>query len=144
MMPDYPAPASTPTTVESPRPPTTSALVVYLLFAVAAILGIIGHGFLVGAPLFTLIGVIGVIVAYITRGDVRGTWLESHLSWLIRTFWWSLLWNCLGWLVFWALVWILIGVPIAWTIWIATTIWVIYRVVKGYLHFQRNEPVSGL
>ena len=143
-MADYPAPVSAPATVDAPKPPTTSAVVVYILFAIAAIAGIAGHGFLVGAPLFTILGVIGVIVAYVSRSEARGTWLESHFAWLIRTFWWSLLWNCLGWLVFWVFVWILIGVPIAWAIWVATTIWVVYRVVKGYLRLQRSEPVSGL
>ena len=49
--------------------------------------------------------------------------------WLIRTFWWSLLWNCLGWV----LAVTLIGLPVALAIWVATTIWVIYRVIRGYL-----------
>ncbi|HET9750267.1 MAG TPA: hypothetical protein VFS06_13285 [Casimicrobiaceae bacterium] len=138
-MADYPAPV-----VQSRQPPVNATLIVYALFAIAAIVGIVGHGFLIGAPLFTILGIIGVVIAYVSRGDARGTWLESHMSWLIRTFWWSLFWNCLGWLIFWTLVWILIGAPIAWAIWIATTIWVIYRVVKGYLRFHQSQPVSGL
>jgi Predicted membrane protein len=98
-MADYIAPVPTTSATESRQPPVNAALVVYILFAIAAVAGLIGHGMLVGAPLLTLVGIVGVIVAYITRGDGRGTWIESHLTWLIRTFWWSLLWNCLGWLV---------------------------------------------
>src|SRR6478736_1991637 len=117
-------------------PTGSSTQVVYLLFGLAAIGGIVGHGMLVGAPLLTIIGVIAVIVAYITRSNAQGTWTASHLSWLIGTFWWSFLWNCLGWV----LAVTLIGLPVALAIWVATTIWVIYRVIRGYLHFHDSHP----
>jgi len=124
----------------SRQPPVTATLVVYLLFGFAAIAGIVGHGMLVGAPLLTLVGVIAVIVAYITRSDAQRTWAQSHLTWLIGTFWWSLLWNCIGWV----LAVTLIGLPVALAIWIATTIWVIYRVIRGFLYFHRGEPIPGI
>jgi uncharacterized membrane protein len=114
--------------------------VVYLLFGLAAIGGIVGHGMLVGAPLLTIIGVIAVIVAYITRSNAEGTWTASHLSWLIGTFWWSFLWNCLGWV----LAVTLIGLPVALAIWVATTIWVIYRVIRGYLYFHDSKPIPAV
>jgi uncharacterized membrane protein len=134
-MADYPAPVA-----ESRQPPVTGTLIVYALFAIAAIVGIAGHGLLIGAPLFTILGVVGVVIAYVCRGDARGTWLESHVGWLIRTFWWSLLWNVVGW-IFAATI---IGLPVAWVVWVATTLWVLYRVVKGYLRFHGSEPVGGL
>lgn len=140
-MADYQAvPTGSSTESVSRQPPVTAVLVVYALFAVAAIAAIVGHGMLVGAPLLTIIGVIGVIVAYITRSDARGTWAESHLTWLIRTFWWSFLWNCLGWL----LAVTLIGLPLAIALWVAATIWVIYRVIRGYLLFHDSKPIAGL
>jgi len=123
----------------SRQPPVGAAIVVYALFTIAALVGIIGHGMLVGAPLLTLVGIVAVIVAYITRGDARGTWTESHFTWLIRTFWWSLLWNCLGWLV--AVT--VIGLPLAIAIWVATTVWVIYRVIRGYLLFHQSNPAPA-
>ena len=135
-MADYPAPV---TTAQS-RPPVTATLVVYILFAIAAVVGLAGHGLLVGAPLLTLLGVVGVIVAYITRSDARGTWAESHLHWLIRTFWWSFLWNAFGWLA--AIT--VIGLPVAVAIWVVTSIWVIYRVIRGYLLFHDSKPVPGM
>ena len=99
-MADYQAvPTGSSTQDSSRQPPVTATLVVYVLFGLAAIGGIVGHGMLVGAPLLTIIGVIAVIVAYITRSDAQGTWTASHLTWLIRTFWWSFLWNCLGWVL---------------------------------------------
>ena len=136
-MADY---STVPTQDASRQPPVGAAIVVYTLFAIAALVGVVGHGMLVGAPLLTLVGIVAVIVAYITRGDARGTWTETHFTWLIRTFWWSLLWNCLGWLV--AVT--LIGLPLAIAIWVATTIWVIYRVIRGYLLFHESKPVPGM
>jgi len=140
-MADYEAvPTGSSTADLSRQPPVTATLVVYLLFGFAAIAGIVGHGMLVGAPLLTLVGVIAVIVAYITRSDAQRTWAQSHLTWLIGTFWWSLLWNCIGWV----LAVTLIGLPVALAIWIATTIWVIYRVIRGFLYFHRSEPIPGI
>ena len=140
-MADYQAvPTTSPTQDSSRQPPVTATLVVYLLFGLAAIGGIVGHGMLVGAPLLTIIGVIAVIVAYITRSNAQGTWTASHLTWLIGTFWWSFLWNCLGWV----LAVTLIGLPVALAIWVATTIWVIYRVIRGYLYFHDSKPIPGV
>jgi uncharacterized membrane protein len=122
----------------SRQPPATGALVAYILFGVAGLVGFAGHGFL------SVVSIVAVILAYVSRGDLRGTWAESHLTWLIRTFWWSFLWNCIGWLVLVTLGIILIGFPIAIGIWVATTIWVIYRLVKGYLLFKDSQPIPGV
>jgi uncharacterized membrane protein len=143
-MPDFPAQPSPAAPVTAAEPPVSATLVVYVLFAIAAVVGLVGHGMLVGAPLLTLLGIVAVIIAYVKRSDARGTWTESHLTWLIRTFWWSFLWNCVGWLVLVTLGIILIGFPLAIGIWIATTIWVIYRLVRGYLLFKDSKPIPGM
>jgi uncharacterized membrane protein len=143
-MPDFPAQPSPVAPVTAAEAPISATLVVYVLFAIAAVVGLVGHGMLVGAPLLTLLGIVAVIIAYVKRGDARGTWTESHLTWLIRTFWWSFLWNCIGWLVLVTLGIILIGFPLAIGIWIATTIWVIYRLVRGYLLFKDSKPIPGM
>jgi uncharacterized membrane protein len=140
-MADYQAvPTGSSTADVTRQPPVTATLVVYALFAFAAIAGIVGHGMLVGAPLLTIIGVVAVVVAYVTRSDASGTWAASHLTWLIRTFWWSLLWNGIGWI----LAVTLIGLPVAVAIWVATTVWVIYRVIRGYMAFYRSEPIAAM
>jgi uncharacterized membrane protein len=146
-MADYPAPVTTPTstpTSESRQPPLTAALLVYILFALAALAGIASHGFPLFAPLLGLIGIVAIIIAYVKRGEAAGTWVASHFHWLIRTFWWSLLWALLGGLVLITLGLILIGIPIAFLIWAADTIWVIYRVIRGYLLFHESKPVPGM
>jgi uncharacterized membrane protein len=138
---DPPPPAPTSQASTSSNVPVSSTLVVYLLFGLAAVVALVGHGMAVGAPLLTLIGIVAVIIAYVKRDDARGTWTESHLTWLIRTFWWSFLWNCIGWLILFTLGLVLIGIPIAIAIWVITTIWVIYRLVRGYLYFKDSQPI---
>ena len=119
--------------------PISATLLVYILFALAAVIALVGQGMMVGAPLLTLIGIVAVIIAYVKRDDARGTWTESHLSWLIGTFWWSLVWNVLGWIV--AVT--VIGIPLAIAIWVITTIWVIYRLIRGYLWFKDSKPIPA-
>jgi uncharacterized membrane protein len=142
-MADYPAEvqvASNPAT----NAPVGAILAVYVLFGIAAVVGIAGHGMAVGAPLLTILGIVAVIIAYVKRDDAKGTWTASHATWLIRTFWWSFLWNVIGMLVLFTLGLILIGIPIAYAIWIATTIWVIYRLVRGYLYFKDSQAIPGV
>jgi uncharacterized membrane protein len=86
------------------------------------------------AAYFTgLTALVGVIVNYVKLDDVRGTWLESHFRWQIRTFWFALLWFVLGWLSWLVFVgMIVVG---------ATAIWVIYRIVKGWLNLYEDLPM---
>jgi uncharacterized membrane protein len=134
----------TPATPAERQPPVTAVLIVYVLFAIAAIAAFAAHGLPLIAPLVGLAGIIGIILAYIKRGDAQGTWVGSHLHWLIRTFWWSLLWAVLGGIILILLGLILIGIPIAFGIWIADTIWVFYRLIRGILLFKDSRPVPGM
>lgn len=136
---------------ESPLAPGTpsaslisTTLVVYALFGVAAIAGLVSSGFPLVAPLMGVIGIVGLILAYVKRSDAAGTWLASHYRWLIRTFWFSLLWGMVGGLVLVTLGLILVGIPIAIGIWVITTIWVIYRLLRGYVLFNDSKPVPGM
>ncbi len=134
------APPSTPANASGPSQSLISTtLLVYALFGVAAVAGLVSAG-LLSTPLLGLIGLIGLILAYVKRGEAAGTWLQSHYRWLIRTFWFSVLWNIVGWLA----VVTLIGIPIAIGIWIATTIWVMYRLIRGYVLFNDSKPVPGM
>ena len=142
-MAEFPAP-QTARSDTAPTAPTDATQVVYALYGVSAVGALISHGFPLALPLFGLLGVIAVIIAYVKRDDARGTWVASHLRWLIRTFWYSMLWGCVGGLVLVTLGIILIGIPIALLIWAVASIWVIYRVIKGYLLFKDNRPVPGM
>ena len=143
-MAEYPVPQAPEANVISGNPPITATLLAYALFGVGAVVGLLSSGFPVIAPLMGLIGIAGVIVAYVKRDDARGTWVASHLRWLIRTFWYSLLWATIGWIVLLVLGLILIGIPLAILIWAAASIWVIYRVIRGYLLFNQSRPIPGM
>ena len=83
---------------------------------------------------FGITWIAAVVVDYVKRDDAAGTWLESHFRWRIRTFWWSLLWCSLGFI----LAFVLVGFIIL----AIAGVWMIYRVTKGWLRLSENRPVS--
>ncbi len=94
-------------------------VIVYALQAVGIIMGITFF--------------IAVIINYVKRSDVENTWLASHFTWQIRTFWYGILWLILGGITFY----LIIGMIIA----AAATIWIIYRVVKGWIYLSDHKPM---
>src|SRR3954451_10103084 len=104
---------------------------IYALHAFSLLTGIIGAATIVGAFLTGWPSIIAVILNYVKRGAVRGTWLESHFRWQIRTFWFGLLWVCLC-LLF-VVVTLGIGILIAWLPLGLVSIWFIYRIVRGWM-----------
>jgi uncharacterized membrane protein len=138
---DYPAPQSA---SAGSTAPITAGVLAYALFAIAAITTILSAGFAFTMPLFCIFGIVGVIICYVKRDDAAGTWVASHFTWLIRTFWWSFLWAVIATIIIFTLGLILIGIPIAFAIWFFNGIWVVYRVVKGYLMFKDSRPIPGV
>ena len=103
--------------------------VIYGLHAFSVVTGIIGSALIVTAFLSGWPSIIAVILNYVKRSEVRGTWLDTHFSWQIRTFWFALLWLLVGAIVFATVV----GIPVAVVLWIGTGIWVLYRIIRGWL-----------
>jgi len=122
----------------------STTLLIYALYGLAAVFAFVSSGFPLIAPFFGFLGVAAAIIAYVKRGEAQGTWLASHYRWLIRTFWFSLLWAFVGMLVMVTLGLILIGIPIAFGIWIAATIWVIYRLARGYSLYKDSKAIPGM
>lgn len=79
--------------------------------------------------------IIGVLVAWAMSESCRGTWLESHVRWQIRTFWYAVLLNVIGWIT----VWILIG----WIILLLTQAWYVWRIAKGWVRLANDEPIAS-
>jgi uncharacterized membrane protein len=78
--------------------------------------------------------IVAVVINYVKLDETKGTWLESHFRWQIRTFWWGLLWAAIGVITF--------LIVIGWLILIADAIWIIYRIVKGGLALNDGKPVT--
>jgi len=107
----------------------TVAHVIYALHAFSALTGLATAAFVVTAFLTGWPSIIAVIINYVKRSEVRGTWLDSHFSCQIRTFWFALLWVLVAAVLFVTV----IGIPLAWAIWVITGIWVLYRIIRGWL-----------
>jgi len=134
---------ATTSTLSSSRPATASLVTwtqaIYLLHAVSIVSGIVGTATIVGAFLFGWPSIIAVVLNYVKRGAARGTWLESHFRWQIRTFWFGLLWAllCLLFVVFT----LGIGLIVVWIPVLALAGWVIYRVARGWMAVADGRPM---
>ena len=95
------------------------ALVVYILQAVSFFTGVTA--------------LIALIINYVKKDDAEQTWVASHFRWQIRTFWFGLLWSVIGLLTS------VIG--IGYFILVANLIWIIYRIIKGWLNLNDEKPM---
>ena len=103
--------------------------VMYGLHGLSALSGILTSASIVGAFVFGWPSIIAVIINYVTREQVRGSWLDSHWRWQLRSFWFAALWlSVAGLLAF-----TLIGIPAALLVIVVTGLWVLYRVIRGWL-----------
>jgi uncharacterized membrane protein len=97
----------------------TLTTVIYALYALSLFAGVSA--------------IVAIVLNYIKQDDVRGTWLESHFSWQIRTFWWGLVWVVVG-----GITWIIL---IGWLVWSVAFVWFVYRIAKGWLNLNENKPM---
>jgi len=93
------------------------AHLVYALHALSLLIGITTAATIIGAFVFGMPSIIAVIINYLKRGEARGTFLESHFRWQIRTFWFGLV------------------------VFIAAGLWVIYRIARGWLALRDRRPM---
>jgi uncharacterized membrane protein len=114
---------------------------IYALHAFSLLTGIIGAATVFGAFLTGWPSIIAVILNYVKRSEVRGTWLDSHFRWQIRTFWFGLLWIgvCLAFVV----LTLGIGILIAWLPIAVISVWFIYRIVRGWMALGAGRPLYG-
>ena len=105
-------------------PPTGTAHVLYILHAISP---------------FTLwiLALVALIIGAVDRDNVRGTWVESHYSWLSRTCIWGIVWLVILTVVFFVTV---IGILLLWIPWGILTVWYLYRVIRGWLRLNDRRP----
>ncbi|RPI57183.1 MAG: hypothetical protein EHM55_02735 [Acidobacteria bacterium] len=129
-----------PPTLEQPsKSLMTWTQVIYALHAASLLTGILGAATVVGAFLTGWPSLIAVILNYVKRSDTRGTWLESHFRWQIRTFWFGLLWISLC--VIFIVVTFGIGIIFAWLPIALVGLWFIYRIVRGWVALTNGRPM---
>ena len=105
--------------VDNLKSAKTLTTVIYALYAASYVVGITA--------------IVAIVMNYVKKEDVAGTFLESHFRWQIRTFWFGLLWGVLGGITF--------IIVVGWFILIADCIWIIYRIVKGWLRLYDDKPM---
>jgi uncharacterized membrane protein len=121
-----------------PMPSVLSvAHLVYALHTVAIVVGIVGAATVIGSFVGSLPSIVAVIFNYVKRGDARGTWIASHYRWQIRTFWFTLLWALIGWGLVLTIIGAVVGVPVL----IALTLWLMYRIGRGWLRLRDRRPM---
>ena len=132
-------------TVEATPSLVRTTHIVYGLHALGLVLGAFGAASIVGSFLFGWPSIIAVIINYVKRSEVRGSWLESHFSWQIRTFWFALAWAVLVAVVSAPLTLVLIGFG-TWALGMALLgFWAIYRITRGWLRLNAHQtmPAAG-
>jgi len=96
-----------------------TVLIVYILQALSFVVGVTS--------------IAGLIINYLKRDDVKGTWLESHVRWQIKTFWYTLLGSVIGV--------VLMIVGIGFIILLAMVVWYIYRIIRGWLAYSEGKEL---
>ncbi|CAG9182879.1 hypothetical protein CURE108131_18320 [Cupriavidus respiraculi] len=99
----------------------------HILYALYAIFWVTGG----------ITAVIAIIVNYVKRDDAHGTLYASHFTWQIKSFWWSVAWTVLGGLLFATVV----LIPAAFAVWGVLSLWMLYRIVKGWLYLNDSKPM---
>ena len=111
--------------------------IIYTLHALSVVMGLIGSAFVITAFLTSWPSIIAIIINYVKRDAVRYTYLDSHFSWQIRTFWFALLWVIIAVILFMTV----FGIPLAWIITISAGIWVSYRIIRGWMALSDGKPM---
>ena len=112
--------------------------IMYGLHAFSAVTGVATSAFVVPTFVTTWPSIIAVVLNYATRDDVRGTFLESHYRWQVRTFWWAFLWYVIAWMLILSIV----GFLFAIAVFAVTGVWVLYRIARGWLALNDDRPID--
>src|SRR6266702_8057328 len=116
--------------------------IIYALHSLSVLIGLTSTVTIVGSFIFGLPSIIAVIMNYARQSDARGTYLESHFRWEIRTFWFALLWVIVILAVSLPLMVIVLGFFTLWIGCVLLGIWVIYRILRGWLALRDQQPVN--
>lgn len=102
------------------EPGATNAQVIYVLYLAGLVIGVSA--------------LVGIVLAYMNRGKAGG-YVETHYTWLIRTFWIGLLYALVS--AF------LMFVMIGFLLMFAVAVWFIARCIIGLQALGRGEPIKN-
>jgi uncharacterized membrane protein len=138
----FPSTPGVPTNTPAEQSLVTYTHIIYGLHAFGVVMGVLSTAVtVVGGFVFSLPSIIAVIMNYAKRSQVRGTWLESHFSWQISTFWFAVLWALVIGGISAVLMLVLVGF-VTWYIgFIALGVWIIYRVVRGWTALRDHRAM---
>ena len=113
---------------------------IYALHGFAVFTGLVGSATIIGSFVANLPSIAAIVLNYWNQAAVRGTWLESHFRWQIRTFWFAVLWVVVAVLMFLTV----IGIPFTLLVMGLVGLWILYRVARGWLALsgQRGMPMD--
>ncbi len=115
--------------------------VIYALHTLSVLIGLTSAWTVVGSFVFGLPSIVAVIMNYARQSDARGTFLESHFRWQIRTFWFALLWVLVILALSLPLMLIFVGFLTLGAGYVLLGIWVIYRIIRGWMALGDRRPV---
>jgi uncharacterized membrane protein len=130
-------------TVTTPDPSLVNYThIMYALHATSAVIGAFTGAWVATAFVGTLPSIVAVVMNYIKRNEARGSYLDSHFSWQLRTFWFALLWLIVISVVSFPLV-LLFGLGLLtwWLGGVLLGIWIIYRVARGWLRLKDGQAI---
>ncbi|MEP6606377.1 MAG: hypothetical protein ABJA60_09730 [Nitrosospira sp.] len=113
--------------------------IIYLLHGFSVLMGILGPALIITTFLTGWPSIIAVIINYAKRNEVRGTYLDSHFGWQIRTFWYTLLWLAIAAMLFITV----IGIVLAYIVAVSAGIWVVYRIIRGWIALDDGRSMPG-
>jgi uncharacterized membrane protein len=117
--------------------------ITYALHAFGLVLGAFGAASVVGSFLFGWPSIIAVVINYVKRSEARGTWLESHFTWQIRTFWMAMAAALIIFLVSLPLMLIVLGFGTLALGMFVLGVWAIYRIARGWLALNDRRPMPA-
>ncbi len=102
----------------------------YLLHTIVAVGAV-----LPGVQASVALLIVAFVIDLVKKDDAAGTWQQSHFRWRIR----SVLWAA-GLYLLTSPLWLLFLLP-GWIAWGLVSVWFLYRVVRGWVKLNRNEPM---
>ena len=111
--------------------------VMYALHSLAVLIGVTTFHTIIGSFIGSLPSIVAVVMNYVRRSATHGTFIESHFRWQLRTFWFAVLWAFAAVLAFVTI----IGIPAAIIGLIVLTVWIIYRLLRGWLALRDKKPM---